>query len=110
MDQLQYVLDNLLLNADSAHPKPEPLALNFLSCFANCDSNKVQNKFVIELKAALHRVLQQPETLFKHQHLRALLDLISSSVEAGSNQRCGGGYLLKEYNLASYLIVKRGLV
>ena len=67
---LQYVLDNLLMNSNG---KPESLALNFLSCFANCDSNKVQNKFVVELKSALLRVLQQPESLFKHQHLRALL-------------------------------------
>ena len=106
---LQYVMDNLLMNTETG--KPEQLALNFLSCFANCDSNKVQNKFVVELKAAIYRVLQQPETLFKHQHLRALLDLISSSVEAGSNQKgtVWPSNPPKEYNLVSYLMVKRGL-
>ena len=105
---LHHVLDNLLMNSETG--KPEILAQNFLSCFANCDSSTVQKKFVIELKSALNRVLEQPESLFKHQHLRALLDLITSSVEAGSSQKSRASFGgVKEYNQISYLMVKHGL-
>ena len=91
------------------------MALNFLSCFATCDSNKVKNTFVKELKTAIQRVLHHPESQLKHQHLRALLDLISTSIEHAAAQRSrftavsSHNIPAKEFNTISILMVKHGI-
>lgn len=76
----------------------------------------MKNTFVIELKSAIQRVLHQPESLIKHQHLRALLDLISTSIEHAAAQRSRftsvsshNIHINKEFNTISILMVKHGI-
>ena len=115
MSTLEYVINSLLVKPDTG--KVDPLALNFLSCFAICDSSKVKNFYVMELKSAIGRILALPESIQKHYHLRALLDLISTSIEHVSAQMSRHAGLppganlpmQKELNTISALMVKRGL-
>ena len=112
MSTLEYVINSLLVKPDTG--KVDPLALNFLSCFAICDSSKVKNFYVMELKSAIGRILALPESIQKHYHLRALLDLISTSIEHVSAQMSRHAGLppganlpmQKELNTISALMVK----
>lgn len=117
---LQFVMDNLLMTKVAGTTENDTLGLNLLASFAACDSTKVKNFFIAELKSGLARVVRQPESSQKHNHFRAIVDLVLVAIKRNSSQTSKSFDNLrnvirnngndKEINTLSILMVKRGVV
>ncbi|XP_066927721.1 E3 ubiquitin-protein ligase HUWE1-like isoform X2 [Clytia hemisphaerica] len=69
----------------------------------------IQNVFITELKSALSRTLQYPESRSKHLHLQALFNLITSMIESAAPISFSSQPPLQNTTFVK-LLIKRGLI
>jgi len=69
----------------------------------------IQNAFITELKSALTRILQYPESKSKHLHLQALFNLITSMIESAAPISFSSQPPLHNTTFLK-LLIKRGMI
>lgn len=95
---------------ESKHSVISTLARQLLSVLGSYWHNvEIQNVFITELKGALTRTLNYPESKSKHYHLQSIFNLITSMIESAAPISFSSQPPLQNTSFVK-LLIKRGLI
>lgn len=113
---LSFILDKMFHICDANMDRECPtMAQNLISAIASSDVTQAQETVVHEVKLALQRALNEPESTEKHLHIEGLATLIPAMIDSNTsgtseaNQFFKSGQNQVRHNIF-YIMVEKGII
>ncbi|KAL7044451.1 hypothetical protein ACKWTF_001914 [Chironomus riparius] len=114
---LSFILDKMFHICDANMDRECPtMAQNLISAIASSDVTQAQETVVHEVKMALQRALNEPESTEKHLHIEGLATLIPAMIDSNNSGNTEGSQFFKTSGQSQvrhnifYIMVEKGII
>lgn len=111
---LSFILDKMFHISDTNMDRECPaMAQNLISAIASSDVTQAQETVVQEVKMALQRALNEPETNEKHLHIEGLATLIPAMIENNSGNGENNQFFKNNQQVRHnifYIMLEKGII